>query len=126
VNTDLMKLVRSCQTNKKPNSENAIPISIDDSSQTPESGDSDLDLKAILDVLTRQLQQGRVDTKLAALKWIYHLYTIAREKVLCYDFQYFVQILTLYIFDKRFIGEVKIVCRNVLNQISPYHNYDFF
>jgi hypothetical protein len=77
-----MKLVRSCQTNKKPNSENAIPISIDDSSQVPESGDSDLDLKAILDVLTRQLQQGRVDTKLAALKWIYHLYTIAREKVL--------------------------------------------
>ena len=63
VNKELMKLVRSCQKNR------------------PQESDSDLDLKAILDVLVRQLQRGRVDTKLAALKWIYHLYTIAQENV---------------------------------------------
>jgi hypothetical protein len=59
-----MKLVRSCHKNLNT-----------------DCGETDLDLKAILDVLVRQLQRGRVDTKLAALKWIYHLYTIARENV---------------------------------------------
>lgn len=56
-----MKLVRTCQIR--------------------ENGETDLDLKAILGVLIRQLQRGRVDTKLAVLKWIYHLFKIARENV---------------------------------------------
>ncbi len=58
-----------------------IPINDDSIRESGSSEETDLDLKAILDVLTRQLQRGRVDTKLAALRWIYHLYKISRDKV---------------------------------------------
>ena len=77
-----MELVRFCQVNQIPieSSSPTIPTA-DVSSRDEGCGESDLDLKAILDVLTRQLQRGRVDSKLAALKWIRHLYTIARDKV---------------------------------------------
>ncbi len=82
VNTDLMELVRFCQANQISNDASSPTIpNLEESSREEVCGESDLDLKAILDVLTRQLQRGRVDTKLAALKWIRHLYSIAREKV---------------------------------------------
>ena len=43
--------------------------------------ESDLKLESLVEVLTAQLQRGRVETKLAVLRWIYHLFTISRPKV---------------------------------------------
>ena len=43
--------------------------------------ESDLKLESLVEVLTKQLQRGRVETKLAVLRWIYHLFTICRPKV---------------------------------------------
>ena len=42
---------------------------------------SDLKLESLVKVLTEQLQRGRVETKLAVLRWIYHLFNISRPKV---------------------------------------------
>ena len=41
----------------------------------------DLKLESLVEVLTKQLQRGRVETKLAVLRWIYHLFNICRPKV---------------------------------------------
>ena len=43
--------------------------------------DKDLKLNSLVEVLMSQLQRGRVETKLAVLRWIYHLFTISRPKV---------------------------------------------
>ena len=43
--------------------------------------ESDLKLESLVEVLTKQLQRGRVETKLAVLRWIYHLFNICRPKV---------------------------------------------
>ena len=43
--------------------------------------ESDLKLESLVEVLTKQLQTGRVETKLAVLRWIYHLFNISRPKV---------------------------------------------
>ena len=43
--------------------------------------ESDLKLESLVEVLTKQLQRGRVETKLAVLRWIYHLFNICRLKV---------------------------------------------
>jgi hypothetical protein len=68
-----MKLIRSSQRLRKSTISDAP---LDSSFSTYE-----IDLKSVLEVLTKQLHRGRVDTKLAVLRWIYHLYTIARDKV---------------------------------------------
>jgi len=70
---DLMKLIRSSQRRQNIKSSDAT---LDRSVSSYE-----IDLKSVLEVLTKQLHRGRVDTKLAVLRWIYHLYTIARDKV---------------------------------------------
>ena len=43
--------------------------------------EKDLKLNSLVEVLMSQLQRGRVETKLAVLRWIYHLFTISRPKV---------------------------------------------
>ena len=43
--------------------------------------ESDLALESLVEVLTKQLQRGRVETKLAVLRWVYHLFNICQPKV---------------------------------------------
>ena len=43
--------------------------------------EKDLKLNLLVEVLMSQLQRGRVETKLAVLRWIYHLFNICRPKV---------------------------------------------
>ena len=61
-----------------------VPKSFSDSSVNETSTsfkESDLKLESLVVVLTTQLQRGRVETKLAVLRWIYHLFNISRPKV---------------------------------------------
>lgn len=39
-----------------------------------------LDLKSVVDVLRRNLNNSSIDTKVAVMKWIHHLFTEAREE----------------------------------------------
>ena len=102
VNLDLMKLVRKYERELRKsttspshpaityeNKSNAvgpnplIPVAFNASkaSSTFSFKESDLKMESLVEVLTKQLQRGRVETKLAVLKWIYHLFTISRPKV---------------------------------------------
>ena len=45
------------------------------------SRQNDLELESLVEVLTKQLQRGRVETKLAVLRWIYHLFNIMQPRV---------------------------------------------
>lgn len=40
-----------------------------------------LDLESVMKVLQQYLVQGSVDTRVAVLKWIHHLFTQAEEEV---------------------------------------------
>merc|ERR1712141_187458 len=51
--------------------------------------ESDLKLESLVEVLTAQLQRGRVETKLAVLRWIYHLFNISRPKMVNFVDQIF-------------------------------------
>ena len=97
VNLDLMKLVRKYEKElrKVGTSQSHPAITYDkeeaDKKETnplvpiePSSRmfkESDLKLESLVEVLTTQLQRGRVETKLAVLRWIYHLFNISRPKV---------------------------------------------
>lgn len=43
--------------------------------------DGELDLKSVVDVLTQYIMHNSVQTKVAVLKWIHHLYTQIPSKV---------------------------------------------
>ena len=97
VNLDLMKLVRKCEKeSRKPGASQSYPaitydkvtLKIDESNPLVPTEppfnvlkDKDLKLQSLVEVLMSQLQRGRVETKLAVLRWIYHLFTISRPKV---------------------------------------------
>ena len=56
-------------------------VSSSETKTSNSSNESDLKLESLVEVLTKQLQRGRVETKLAVLRWIYHLFNISRPKV---------------------------------------------
>ena len=92
-----MKLVRKCEKeSRKPGSSQSYPaitydkvtLHIDESNTLVPTEppfnvlkDKDLKLQSLVEVLMSQLQRGRVETKLAVLRWIYHLFNICRPKV---------------------------------------------
>lgn len=49
--------------------------------QTDEEYEEQLDLKSVVDVLTQYIMHNSVQTKVAVLKWIHHLYTQIPSKV---------------------------------------------
>ena len=51
-------------------------VKSEDETTTGTSGETDhqLDLPSVIEVLTKQLQRGTVPSKVASLKWIYHLF----------------------------------------------------
>merc|ERR1712223_1653188 len=51
--------------------------------------ESELKLESLVEVLTMQLRSGRVETKLAVLRWIYHLFNISRPKMVNFVDQIF-------------------------------------
>ena len=105
VNLDLMKLVRKyekelCKQAGGPSQNQIQAITYEEKSKSttetlnnplvvkePKTEskikfkESDLKLESLVEVLTTQLQRGRVETKLAVLRWIYHLFNISRPKV---------------------------------------------
>ena len=101
VNLDLMKLVRkyerglrrsgssishhpaiTYEDNLNPNDGKVVvPLQGEQSSKMSSNMESELKLESLVEVLTMQLRSGRVETKLAVLRWIYHLFNISRPKV---------------------------------------------
>lgn len=51
------------------------------SKQEKENAFKYLDLDSVMKVLQQYLIQGSVDTKVAVLKWIHHLFTQAEDEV---------------------------------------------
>lgn len=49
--------------------------------ESEEQAGEDLDLKSVVDVLTQYIMHNSVQTKVAVLKWIHHLYTQIPSKV---------------------------------------------
>ncbi|KAL1110524.1 hypothetical protein AAG570_008052 [Ranatra chinensis] len=68
VNASLMDLITSEQ----------------DFDETAITQNKELDLEAILDVLTKKLLDVSVQIKVASLKWIYHLHTQIPKRMLCH------------------------------------------
>ena len=58
-----------------------VPLQGEQSSKMSSNMESELKLESLVEVLTMQLRSGRVETKLAVLRWIYHLFNISRPKV---------------------------------------------
>ena len=58
-----------------------VPFQGEQSSKMSSNMESELKLESLVEVLTMQLRSGRVETKLAVLRWIYHLFNISRPKV---------------------------------------------
>lgn len=51
------------------------------SKEEKEKAFNNLDLDSVMKVLQQYLATGSVDTKVAALKWIHHLFTQAEKEV---------------------------------------------
>jgi len=74
------KTVREMSKTVNQNQMKLIPNENDESS-IKTSHKYELDLPAVIEVLTRQLQRGTVHSKIAALKWIYHLFINIPKKM---------------------------------------------
>jgi len=75
VNVNLMKLVKKIE--KQRSATNNISLS----SPKKEPKIHQLELESLVEVLSQQLQRGRVETKLAALRWVYHLFKICQHRM---------------------------------------------
>lgn len=76
VNLDLMKLVKNAEKR------HAAAAAGGDVPNGQGGGVRPLlELESLIDVLTKQLQRGQVETKLAVLRWIYHLFKICQQRV---------------------------------------------
>jgi len=110
VNTEQMKLVKPLkETSSATDTATAQP----DKEESHE--DSSLDLQSVMDVLTKQLQRGTVQSKVAALRWIFHLFNQIPELMVGYiDCVFPVLLKTL----SDHSDEVVILDLEVLAQIS--------
>lgn len=68
VNFALMQLIQKEQQQTDENNKQQVD-------------DDKLDLKSVVDVLTQYIMHNSVQTKVAVLKWIHHLYTQIPSKV---------------------------------------------
>ena len=81
-----MKLVRKVEKQRAVAEDtNSSKTTANSRSALPESGViatiHQLELESLVAVLSQQLQRGRVETKLAALRWVYHLFKICQPRV---------------------------------------------
>lgn len=67
VNYSLMKLITNHSDNDRTNSNQLV-------SQEAGKSTPSVDLNSVIEVLTRNLQNTAVPTKVAVLRWIYHLH----------------------------------------------------
>ena len=72
VNVNLMKLVKKIEKQRS-----VVTSSI----FKQDLSIHQLELESLVEVLSQQLQRGRVETKLASLRWVYHLFKICQQRV---------------------------------------------
>jgi len=85
VNYSLMKLI----TNFSEESDESEKTATESSNENNKDGDNEenakktntVDINSVVDVLTRNLQNEAVPTKVAVLRWIYHLHLKMGEKM---------------------------------------------
>lgn len=72
VNVNLMKLVKKIEKQRS-----VVTSSI----FKQDLSIHQLELESLVEVLSQQLQRGRVETKLASLRWVYHLFKICQQRM---------------------------------------------
>lgn len=72
VNYSLMKLITNYSDNEKTNANSAESQVV--SQDVGNKSTPSVDLDSVIEVLTRNLQNTAVPTKVAVLRWIYHLH----------------------------------------------------
>jgi vacuole morphology and inheritance protein 14 len=73
VNYNLMRLITNL-SEKSAEKDGQLLINVEDGDTKTKTEASIIDLPSVIDVLTRHLQNTAVPTKVAVLRWIYHLY----------------------------------------------------
>ncbi|XP_054278723.1 protein VAC14 homolog isoform X2 [Macrosteles quadrilineatus] len=76
VNYSLMKLISL--------EDDFVPEPVEVKTEGDSGMDSQLDLPSVVNVLTRQLLHNSVQTKVAVLRWIYHLHTKLPHRMMCH------------------------------------------